>query len=283
MKKLIGLLIAFGMLTITTSSSLFAQNKGKQEKTQTETAVKADTTATSQLNDTAKTTLTDMQAAPTTEETKTFHQILKEKFIEGGPGFMATILLCLIFGLAFAIERIIYLNLSTTNTKKLLTKVEDALNNEGIDAAKEVCKNTRGPVAGIFYEGLNRYDENLEMVEKSIISYGGVLTSSMEKNLSWISLFIAIAPMLGFLGTVVGMVEAFDNIAKAGDISPQIVATGIKIALLTTLFGLIVAIILQLFYNYILSKIDNLIHAMEQSSINFMDIIVKYSLKKSTN
>ncbi|HRS53692.1 MAG TPA: MotA/TolQ/ExbB proton channel family protein [Bacteroidales bacterium] len=283
MKKLIGLLIAFGMLTITTSSSLFAQNKGKQEKTQTETAVKADTTATSQLNDTAKTTLTDMQAAPTTEETKTFHQILKEKFIEGGPGFMATILLCLIFGLAFAIERIIYLNLSTTNTKKLLTKVEDALNNEGIDAAKEVCKNTRGPVAGIFYEGLNRYDENLEMVEKSIISYGGVLTSSMEKNLSWISLFIAIAPMLGFLGTVVGMVEAFDNIAKAGDISPQIVATGIKIALLTTLFGLIVAIILQLFYNYILSKIDNLIHAMEESSINFMDILVKYSLKKSTN
>jgi len=283
MKKLIGLLIAFGMLTITTSSSLFAQNKGKQEKTQTETAVKADTTATSQLNDTAKTTLTDMQAAPTTEETKTFHQILKEKFIEGGPGFMATILLCLIFGLAFAIERIIYLNLSTTNTKKLLTKVEDALNNEGIDAAKEVCKNTRGPVAGIFYEGLNRYDENLEMVEKSIISYGGVLTSSMEKNLSWISLFIAIAPMLGFLGTVVGMVEAFDNIAKAGDISPQIVATGIKIALLTTLFRLIVAIILQLFYNYILSKIDNLIHAMEESSINFMDILVKYSLKKSTN
>lgn len=216
---------------------------------------------------------------PPSTEGKTFHQILKEKFIEGSPGFMAIVLLTLIFGLALAIERIIYLNLSTTNTRKLLNSVEAALKTGGIEAAKNICKNTRGPVASIFYQGLDRYNEGLDIVEKSIVSYGSVLMGRLEKGLSWISLFIALAPMLGFLGTVIGMVGAFDAIAAAGDISPTIVASGIKVALLTTVFGLIVAIILQIFYNYILSKIDSLVNDMEDSTISFIEILVKNDLK----
>jgi len=212
-------------------------------------------------------------------EVKGFHQVLKEKFIEGSPGFMAIVLLALVLGLALSIERIIYLNLATTNTEKLLQSVESALNTKGVDAAKEVCRNTPGPVASIFYQGLDRYTEGLEVVEKSIVSYGSVVMGRMERNTSWISLFIALAPMLGFMGTVIGMIGAFDAIERAGDISPQIVANGIKVALLTTVFGLIVAIILQIFYNYIISKIDNLVNEMEDTSISFMDILVKHDAK----
>ncbi|MFO7722949.1 MAG: MotA/TolQ/ExbB proton channel family protein [Bacteroidales bacterium] len=212
-------------------------------------------------------------------EVKGFHQVLKEKFIEGSPGFMAIVLLALVLGLALAIERIIYLNLATTNTQKLLLEVEAALEKKGIDGAKEVCKNTPGPVASIFYQGLDRHNEGLDVIEKSIISYGSVVMGRLEKNVSWISLFIALAPMLGFMGTVIGMIGAFDAIEKAGDISPQIVANGIKVALLTTVFGLIVAMILQVFYNYIISKIDSLVNDMEDSSISFMDILVKYNAK----
>lgn len=218
-------------------------------------------------------------AAPAPEAPKSFHQVLKTKFIEGGAGWMAPILLVLIFGLGLAIERIIYLNLSTTNTKKLLIKVEDALSSGGIEAAKEVCKNTRGPVASIFWQGLDRHHEGMEMVEKAISSYGGVLMGRLESNLSWISLFIALSPMLGFLGTVIGMVGAFDAIAAAGDISPTIVASGIKVALLTTVFGLIVAMILQVFYNYLVSKIESIVNTMEDATISFMDILVKYDRK----
>lgn len=209
-------------------------------------------------------------------ESQGFHQVLKNYFIQGGAGFMAIILICLIFGLAISIERTLYLNLSATNTKKLLNKLESALEANGIEAAKDVCTSTRGPVASIFYQGLTRYDEGLDMVEKSVVSYGGVLMGRMESGLSWISLFIATAPMLGFLGTVIGMVQAFDAIEAAGDISPTIVAGGIKVALLTTVFGLIVAIILQLFYNYLVSKIDSLVNDMEDSSISFVDILSKY-------
>lgn len=205
-----------------------------------------------------------------------FHNVLKDYFIQGGAGFMGIILLTLILGLAIAIERILYLNLSTTNTQKLLNKVEAAMESKGVEAAKEVCKNTRGPVAGIFYQGLNRYTEGLEIVEKSVISYGSVLVGRLESGLSWMSLFIALAPMLGFMGTVIGMIQAFDNIEAAGDISPTIVAGGIKVALLTTVFGLIAAIILQIFYNYLLSKIDSLVNNMEDSSISFIDILAKY-------
>ncbi|MFA5739221.1 MAG: MotA/TolQ/ExbB proton channel family protein [Bacteroidales bacterium] len=204
------------------------------------------------------------------------HQQLKTKFIEGGPGFMASILLCLIFGLALAIERILYLTLSETNTEKFLPKIDAALKDGGAPAAMEVCRNTRGPVASIFYQGLSRADQGLEAVEKSVTSYGGVQMTFLEKNLSWIQLFIAIAPMLGFLGTVVGMVAAFDAIEAAGDISPTVVAGGIKVALITTIGGLIVAIILQLFYNYLLSKIEKITVQMEDASIALIDMLVKY-------
>ena len=173
------------------------------------------------------------------------HQEIKRLFIEGGAGFMATIIACLVFGLAVAIERIIYLNLASTNTEKLLKKVEDALNNGGVEAAKDVCRNTRGPVASIFYQGLLRYDKGAEEVEKSITSYGSVQMGQLEGGLSWVTLFIAIAPMLGFMGTVIGMIQAFDEIQRAGDISPTLVAGGMKVALITTVGGLIVAIILQ--------------------------------------
>ena len=207
------------------------------------------------------------------------HQQLKTKFIEGGAGFMALIIICLIIGLALAIERILYLSFSKTNTKKLVEKVEAALADGGIEKAKEVCRNTRGPVASIFYQGLLRYDQGLDVVEKTIVSYGSVQMSNMEKGLSWISLFIAIAPSLGFLGTVIGMIQAFDAIQAAGDISPNVVAGGMKVALITTVGGLIVALILQVFYNYILAKIDSISIDMEDSSIALVDALVEYNKK----
>jgi biopolymer transport protein ExbB len=209
-----------------------------------------------------------------------FHKKVKQTFIEGGALFMSIILLTFIFGLAIAIERIIYLNLSTVNTEKLLQKVEDAYTSGGVNAAMEVCRNTRGPVASIFYQGLDRLSEGIDVVEKSVIAYGSVQMGLLEKGLSWMSLFIAIAPMLGFLGTVIGMIQAFDAIQLAGDVSPQLVAGGIKVALITTLFGLIVAIILQLFYNYILSKIDAIVIKMEDASISLIDMLVEHGIKK---
>lgn len=208
-----------------------------------------------------------------------FHQIVKEQFIAGGWEFMGIVLLCLILGLAVAIERIITLNLATTNTKKLLSQVEDALAAGGVEAAKDVCRNTQGPVASIFVQGLMRMSEGIEMVEKSIIAYGSVEMGKLEKGMVWISLFISLAPMLGFMGTVIGMIGAFDAIAEAGDVSPALVAGGIKIALLTTVGGLIVAVILQLFYNYLVSKIDSLVNSMEDASISLIDILVKQSAK----
>lgn len=211
-------------------------------------------------------------------EEQSFHQILKEKFIEGDPIYMTPVLLCLILGLAIALERIITLNLATTNSKKLLTKIEDALASGGVEAAKEITRNTKGPVASIFTQGLMRYSEGIDMVEKSIISYGSVEMGRLEKGLIWISLFISLAPMLGFMGTVIGMIFAFDTIQAAGDISPSIVAGGIKIALLTTVAGLIVAIILQVFYNYLVSKIDSLVNDMEDASISLVDVLVKHKL-----
>jgi len=219
----------------------------------------------------AQTESTDLSA----QSEMPIHQQLKTKFIEGGAQFMAAILLCLILGLALAIERIIYYALSQTNTKKLLSQVEDALSNGDVESAKDICRNTRGPVASIFYQGIIRIDQGLDVVEKSIISYGSVQTSQLEKGLSWIQLFIAVAPMLGFLGTVLGMITAFDNIQAAGDISPNVVAGGMKIALITTVGGLVVAIILQFFYNYLLSRIDSIVSEMEDTSIAFMDILSK--------
>lgn len=206
----------------------------------------------------------------------TFHQVLKQRFIEGDPQFMGIVLVALILGLAIAIERIIYLNMSTTNTKKLVASVDEALSSGGVEAAKEVCRNTKGPVASIFYQGLERGEEGIDAAEKAVVGYGGVQMGLLEKNVSWLSLFIALAPMLGFMGTVIGMIDAFDRIAVANDISPAVVAGGIKIALLTTVFGLIVAIILQIFYNYIISKIDSIVNNMEDASISLIDLLAKY-------
>ena len=211
---------------------------------------------------------------------KPLYQQLKTKFIEGGPMFMAMVVLCLILGLAFAIERIIYLYSATQNNKKLLEKVESALNEGGVEKAKDLCRNTRGPVASIFYQGLMHYDEGIESVERNITAYGSVQQGRLESGLSWIGLFIAIAPMLGFLGTVIGMVGAFDAIEAAGDISPTVVAGGIKVALITTIGGLIVAVILQLFYNFIVSKIDSMVNSMEDASLAFVDTINEYKKKK---
>ena len=226
----------------------------------------------------------DSPAAQTeaVDEGASFQQVVKEKFIEGGWEWMSPVLVCLILGLAIAIERIITLNLATTNTKKLLAKVEDALNTGGVEAAKEVTASTRGPVASIFTQGLLRHTEGIDMVEKSIISYGSVEMGRLERGLVWISLFISLAPMLGFMGTVVGMIQAFDAIQAAGDISPSLVAGGIKVALLTTVAGLIVAIILQLFYNYLVAKVDGLVNQMEDASISLVDLLVKYKVSGRT-
>jgi len=204
-----------------------------------------------------------------------FVQVLKQKFIEGDPLWMTPVLICLIIGVALSIERVIYLNMSSISTSKFLNEIEKALKEGGVGAAKEICRNTRGPIASIFYQGLDRSEEGIEMVEKSVVSYGAVQMGLLEKGLSWISLFISMAPMLGFLGTVIGMIQAFDKIVEDGQVSPTTVADGIKVALLTTVFGLIAAMILQIFYNYIISKIDSLVNEMEDASISLIDMLLK--------
>ncbi len=256
MKRLFSLLAISGMMAFGTTNATTIAN--------TNTAVATTVNAIQDADDTAA-----------ADEPLGFHQELKKRFIEGGAGFMGIVLLCLILGLAIAIERIIFLNLSTTNTKKLTQNVEDALSSGGVEAAKEVCRNTKGPIASIYYQGLDRTDEGLEAAEKAVVAYGGVQMGQLEKNVSWISLFIALAPMLGFMGTVIGMIAAFDKIEAAGDMQPSLVAGGIKVALLTTVFGLIVAIILQIFYNYIIAKIDSIVNDMEDASITLMDILIR--------
>ena len=261
MKKLIAYLAVFGMMSFGSMATAQEDAAAPDEAAVVEEVTEAE----------------DNAAAAGVEE-PSMHQVIKEKFVEGGVGWMLPVLACLILGLAIAIERIIYLTLSNTNTKKLLNNVEKALENGGVEAAKDVCRNTRGPVASIFYQGLDRYEEGVDMVEKSVVSYGSVQMGRMESGLTWISLFIAIAPSLGFMGTVVGMIQAFDSIQQMGDISPVAVAGGIKVALLT-IAGLIAAVILQLFYNFIVAQIDSLVNKMEDASISLMDIIVKYKSK----
>ena len=214
-----------------------------------------------------------------TREVLGFHQTVKRYFIEGGAVFMSSVLICLILGLALSIERIIYLNLATTNTRKLVNKIDESLEKGGVDAAKEICRNTPGPVASIFRQGLDRSSGSYEEVAKAIEDYGSVEMSKLERGLSWISLFIALAPMLGFMGTVIGMISAFDDIAEANTINASIVAGGIKIALITTVSGLVVAIILQVFYNYILSKIDGIVLDMEEASMDLVDLLYKRKLQ----
>jgi biopolymer transport protein ExbB len=273
MKKLFVLIAVFGMLMM--GASVFAQ--------ETETTVSDDTTQVAAEDMSAQMPADEETVAPETEEKgglSVLHTNLKTKFIEGGAGFMGAVLMTLIFGLALAFERVIYLSLASTNTEKLLLDVESALEEGGVEAAKEVCRNARGPVASIFYQGLDRADQGIDVVEKSVISYGSVQMGLLEKNLSWISLFIAVAPMLGFMGTVIGMIQAFDKIQEQGDVSPTVVAGGIKVALITTVTGLIVAIILQFFYNYLISKVDSIVNRMEDASISLVDMLVKHNLKK---
>lgn len=281
MKKLFTLLMLAGILTFSYTNTYAQDSEATDTTSMTSdmdsTAMGSDTTAVEEVESAPETVMDDVVEA---EQEATFHQVLKEQFIDGDPRFMGIVLLCLILGLAVAIERIIFLNLATTNVKKLLVKIEDALNSGGVEAAKEVCRNTRGPVASIFVQGLMRMSEGIEMVEKSIISYGSVEMGKLERGMVWISLFISLAPMLGFMGTVIGMIGAFDAIAEAGDVSPSLVAGGIKVALLTTVGGLIVAVILQLFYNYLVSKIDSLVNSMEDASISLVDMLVKHNLGK---
>ncbi|MCU0421042.1 MAG: MotA/TolQ/ExbB proton channel family protein [Cyclobacteriaceae bacterium] len=260
MKKLFAILAVVGVFAI--CSMAYAQ-----DSTQTATEPVAESTVTE---------------APVTEDVPeaSAHQLIKDKFIEGDVVYMWPILICLILGLAVSIERIITLNLATTNTNKLLGQIEDALAKGGIEAAKEVTRNTRGPVASIFTQGLMRASEGVEMVEKSVVSYGAVEMGKLERGLIWISLFISLGPMLGFFGTVIGMIFAFDAIQAAGDISPNVVAGGMKVALITTVAGLIVGMVLQILYNYCVSKIDSLVNAMEDASISLIDILVKHKAVK---
>lgn len=284
MKRLFTLLTLVGFLTFSNSFTAVAQDEQADGTEQTDadtSAVDAADTTEAAATTPAETVIDEPETEDpfqATEDELTFHQRVKEKFIEGGWDFMGIVLICLILGLAISIERIIVLNLSTTNTKKLLANVEDALNQGGVDSAIEVTKDTKGPVASIFTQGLMRYTEGIDMVEKSIIAYGSVEMGKLERGLVWISLFISLAPMLGFMGTVIGMIGAFDAIEAAGDISPQIVARGIKVALLTTVAGLIVGVILQLFYNYLVSKIDSLVNTMEEASISLVDLLVQHKL-----
>lgn len=262
MKKQLAILAFVGVLA---SSTLYAQSDSGAAEPPSSPAPSASTSLSQAADDAATGNMS-------------FHEVLKDQFIQGGPAFMTPILICLILGLAFSIERIITLNLATTNTKKLLGQIEDALSKGGVNAALDVTRNTRGPVASIFTQGLMRYSEGIDMVEKSIVAYGGVEMGKLERGLIWISLFISLGPMLGFFGTVVGMVAAFAAIEAAGDISPNIVANGMKTALLTTVGGLIVGMILQVFYNYLVSKIDSLVNSMEDASISLVDLLVKHKL-----
>ncbi len=257
----------------------------------TTTAMAQDSAATAtEVVDSAKATVdtaaaavdTAATVAPATEEAPAeggFHQAFKQKFIEGGADWMTPIAIALILGLAICLERIVYLNLSDVNPKKMLEDIEAALEKNDLEGAKTIARNTRGPIASIAYQALLRADQGIDIVEKSVVSYGGVQGGLLEKNLSWITLFIALSPSLGFLGTVVGMVFAFDKIEQVGDISPTVVAGGMKVALITTIGGLVVAMILQVFYNYILSLVEGIVNKMEDASITLLDIIVKRNEK----
>ena len=276
MKKLIALLTIAGFMTFGISNSVLAQQEENVPQTEQVAAE-----ATEQVAEEAAPVEEVVETATIeeVEEEPTFHEVLKKQYIDGGWGFMTLVLVCLILGLALCIERIIYLTLSTSNTKKLVADLEAALNNGGIEKAKELCRNTRGPVASIFYQGLMRFNDGLDEVEKAMISYGSVMNGNLSSGTSWITLCIALGPNLGFFGTVIGMVQAFDSIAAAGDISPTIVAGGMKVALFTTVFGLITAMILQVAYNFILNKIEGILNDMEDSTITFMDILNEYSKK----
>jgi biopolymer transport protein ExbB len=296
MQKVLTLLLVLGF-TIFTATSIYAQDDLEQAEENVEAEMQE---AGDELDDATDAAANEMDEAvdavdeatdnaaaaigdaadDAEEEAQGMLQVLKKYFIQGGWDFMSLVLICLILGLAFCIERIITLNVATTNTDKLLGRIDERLQAGDVEGAKEVAKSTAGPTASIMYEGLKNADEGPEAVERAITAYGSVQMGLLEKGMVWISLFIAIAPMLGFMGTVIGMITAFDKIEAAGDIRPDVVAGGIKVALLTTVFGLIVAIILQIFYNYIVSKIDSIVNKMEDASVTLVDILATNNIFK---
>jgi len=269
MKRFLVSIALAGFMTVGFAGASFAQDEATTEPEATEQAAPAVTEAE-----------TPATEVPVAAESEGFHQALKTKFIEGGPGFMAIISLVMILGLAFCLERIIYLNLADTNSKKLLDEIRAALDRGDVNSALAIARDTRGPIASIAYQSLLRIDQGPEAVERAITAYGGVQASLLEKNMSWITLFIALAPSLGFFGTVIGLVEAFDTIEQVGDISPTVVAGGMKIALITTIYGLIVAMILQVLYNYILSRYESILSDMEDASITLVDYMIDFTSKR---
>ena len=272
MKKVISLFALIGLFAFGINSVSFAE-----EVDSSSMAIEAEMEDTNMAAAPAvvEETPTKTAEAEPAKKTVGIIQQVKQYFIDGGPAFMSLVFLVFLLGLALSIERIIYLNMSTTNNHKLLAEIDEAMQSGGVEAAKEVCRNTRGPVASIFYQGLDRADEGVEAVEKSVINYGSVQAGLLEKNLSWISLFIATAPMLGFLGTVIGIIQVFDIIEVTGQTEPVQIAGAMKVALNTTLAGLVAAIVLQIFYNYIVSKIDGIVNDMEDASISLVDMVIK--------
>lgn len=277
MKKVFAIIALMGVFTLGMTQAAFAQDEAAAE----------DSAATEQVDSLAADSASADTAVAAAEESQEpqveeagMYKMLKVKFIEGSALWMSPVAIVMIVGLAFCIERIIYLSLSDVNVKKFMDDVETKVLAGDVEGAKDIARNTRGPIASIYYQGLSRIDDGIDSVEKSVVSYGAVQSSNLEKGCSWITLFIAMAPSLGFLGTVVGMVQAFDDIQAAGDISPTVVAGGMKVALITTIFGIIVALTLQIFYNYILNKIEGLTSQMEDSTISLIDLVVKYIEKK---
>lgn len=288
MKKIISSLAVIGMFAFGFSTVTFAQD-GADENEGVEVM------ELSEEGEEALSVISEMDEEPVMAETEAFEEVidevnaeadtgfvstLKKKFIEGDPFWMGLVLIDIIIGLAISIERIVYLNLSSINTQKFLDDIDASLAKGDVEGAKELCLNTRGPIASIFYQGLTRVDEGVESVEKTVVAYGGVQMGLLEKGISWLTLFIALAPMLGFLGTVIGMIFAFEKIVEDGQVSPITVAGGIQVALLTTVFGLIAAMILQIFYNYIISKVDGIVNEMENASISLVDMLIKYKVSK---
>ena len=270
--RLITIFIA-GLLLLSPVAN--AQSEAAKDTT---TMAVADSTAQDSV---MATTVDDalLEAVDETEETGGLHKQLKTKFIDGNVGFMSLVALALVLGLAFCVERILYLMMSEIKTKKLMEDIESHLAADDLEGAKKLCQSTRGPVASICYQGLLHIRQSVDAIERSITNFGGLQAANLEKGCSWIKLFIAMAPSLGFLGTVIGMVMAFDQIQTQGDITPRIVAEGMKVALITTIFGIIVALVLQLFYSYILSKIERLTSQMEEAAIQLLDLITAYKQK----
>lgn len=275
--------IAYTLIALLVILTVPTLSVGQEVDNKPQPAAQQVPTASTTINDEALDDVKEEEMPATTPNAKgeslSFHQSLKQKFIEGNAGFMSLVAIALVLGLAFCIERIIYLSLSEIDAKRFMVNLDERIAQNDIEGAKELSRNTRGPVASICYQGLLRINSSIDDIERSVAAYGSVQSANLEKGCSWITLFIAMAPSLGFLGTVIGMVMAFDQIQMAGDISPTIVASGMKVALITTIFGIIVALVLMVFYNYILSKIEHLTAQMEESAITLLDSIMKYKLK----